>query len=375
MQLPALPSLASVSLLDSSCPTPFLGLITTRLTALHLDQEYRQVLPDTESPAPDWQATLQLLARCTALQSLAVPCATNEELGLVAPALQQLRRLHFNDLDTVADGDAMVERLLSLPHLTSLRWEDISDHTFQRSLIRSPCRWKELSLTFVTPHQLARLPLHSLNSPVAWTTIICDGRTSVAEVQAAVDNVTRRCPGGGMWTVGGDAWPVLQLAVPDDNSATCGAGEGDTPAALLRALQPLLAAPGLQRLSVAGLAWDAELVQVLGQVIPRTCTQLGLLHGSASLPACVQTARSLPWLEMFLLEKMDIHPPQAVTAYATAATCLLDAIGADGRPRLAKVKVQRPQQPEAVSDEAHRRDWAYVRHAVLSLGVLCGVRL
>ncbi len=230
------PSLITVGLGDSSCPTQFLDALTTRLTALHLDRAYRQVQPGTQTPTPPWQATLQHIARCTALQALAIPCATSEELGLVAPALQQLRQLRLNGPGAAVDGDAVVERLLGLPRLTSLTVDNAYLHTFQRSHAGSPSRWRQLIFASISPHQLARLPLHSLTSPVTWSHILVGQRTSVADVQAAVDNMTRRCPAGGAWrpradntTPGGNVLALVFLLPPGSDTFTRGAGEGDTP--------------------------------------------------------------------------------------------------------------------------------------------------
>ncbi len=369
-QLAFLPSLSSVSLLDSTCPTSFLGLLGARLTALHLDKSYRQ----RSNRSPTWRATLAHVARCTALQSLAIPCATSEELGLVAPALQRLRRLHLNGPSTRVDGDAMVERLLGLPHLTSLRWEDSHAHSFQRSHASSPCGWRELSFGSIAPHQLARLPLHSLTSPVAWDIIILEERrASVADVRAAVDNVARRCPAGSAWRrPREDTWPTLHFMALNGPTFTRGGGEGDTPAVLLRALQPLLAAPGLRQLVVVDLAWDVELVLALGEVLPRTCTGLFLMDGSLALPACLQLAKGLPWLQALVLSHMHVHP-HAVSAYVGSAASTQGGVLPCGRPRLTLVRVVRPLCPEGVRDEAHWRDWEQVRDAVVGLGV--GVEL
>ncbi len=367
-QLAALPSLTSISLLDRTCPTQFLNVLSPRLTALHLDASYHQLAK------PAWQATLSHVARCTALQSLTIPCVTSEELGVVAPALQRLRRLHLNGPGRRVDGDAVVERLLGLPHLTSLRWDNPSWQKLHHSHASSPCHWQELSLGYIRPHQLARLPLHSLTSPISWANITVDQHTSVAEVQAVVDNVARRCPAGGAWRPRKRTWPTLQFFPPPGSALFArGAGEGDTPAALLRALQPLLAAPGLDTLAIMGLAWDVELVKVLGQVVPRRCTALCLYGGTAALPACVQLAKSLPWLQELLLTRMAIQPPQAVTAYVGAATSLPDALLPGGRPRLTKVNVCRAARREGVDEEAHRERWEEAREAVESLGVECTV--
>ncbi len=360
-----MPSLTSVRLLDSTCPTQFLNAPTTRLTTLHLAASFRKVQPGTQTSTPAWRATLQHVARCTGLQSLTIPCVTGEELGLVAPALQQLRRLHVSGPAAVVDGDAMVERLLGLPHLTSLTWDNMSKHSFQRSHAGSPCRWRELSLNHASPHQLARLPLHSLTSPVSWQYISVGGRTSVAEVQAAVDNVTRRCPAGGMWSKPKWAWlPSVQFIAPAGGGAfTRGAGEGDTPAALLRALRPLLAAPGLKELGIEGLAWDAALATALGEVLPRTRTRLTLGGGSLTASAAVQLARSLPWLRELELDRMDTQPPHAVTVYVGAAT------SSPGGACLRAVEVASPVRRQGVDSEAHTAAWEEVQATVQSLGV------
>ncbi len=385
-QLAGLPSLSSVSLLDSSCPTLFLNALGTQLTGLHLDASYREVQPGTQTPTPAWLATLQHTARFTALQSLTISCVTSEELGTVAPAVRQLRRLHLNGPLPDVDGDAVVERLLNLPHLTSLRWDSGHVHTpfqrmaLQRSHASSPCRWKELLFGFVTPHQLARLPLHSLTSPVSWQYLVVDERSSVAEVQAAADNATRRCPAGWLWrsegAAGSGMWPSVLLARPTRGDMvtwfTRGAGEGDTPAALLRALQPLLAGPGLTQLGVAGLAWDVELVRVLGQVWPRTCTGLGLARGSLSLPACLHLAASISWVQALHLIDMALHP-QGVMAYVAAAAGRVQGTGVG--PALTSVCVVRPVRPEDRSEEAWREAWEEVRQAVESMSVGVEVEL
>ncbi len=369
-QLGGLRSLTSVSL-DETCPTLFLNTLGTRLTALHLDECCGEVDPDTYTPTPVWRATLQHVACCTALQSLAMPCDTAEELGLVAPALQQLRRLHLNGPGVAVDGDAVVERLLGLPHLTSLRWEDISQHSLQRSHAGSPCHWRELSFGCVSPHQLARLPFHSLTtSPVSWDTIVVHHRTSVAEVQAAVDSVARRCPVGGVWKTQGTEWPKVQFSAAEHGAFSRGVGEGDAPPALLRALRPLLAAPGLRQLEVTHLTWDVELARVLGEVLPRTCTALGLSLGSASLPACVELAVSFPWVQTLHLIYMSMHP-QGVTAYIAAAAGRVHGTGVG--PVLRSVVVRRPERPEGRTKESWREAWEDVRQAARGLGV--GVEL
>ncbi len=99
---------------------------------------------------------------------------------------------------------------------------------------------------------LARLPVRSLTAPLAWTTLLVDGNTSAADVQVAAA-AAARCPAGVAWRRGRDAGqalaPCLWFQDPrkmgeDDEEEMFehGATEADTPAALLRALGPLLAA-------------------------------------------------------------------------------------------------------------------------------------
>ncbi len=371
-QLAGLPSLSSVSLLGNSCPTLFLNTLATRLTALHLGRPYRDVIPRFSRPdSPPWPATLQHAARCTALQSLTIPCVTIEELGAVAPALWQLRRLHLNGPSGLGvDADAALEHLLALPHLTSLRWDDIAGHTLQRSHASSPCRWRELSFKCIAPHQLARLPLHSLTSPVSWETITVDQHTSVAEVQAAADNVTRRYPAGGAWRPDTDSEPSLVFLSHHDDTFTRGAGEGDTPAALLYALQPLLAAPGLDKLAIHNLAWGAEVAQTLGQVLPPTCVDLRLHAGRLKLPACVQLAVDVPSLEVLRLSLVTTHPHGLLTLLSAVKTLAV----AQGRLRaLRAVHVSRPQPESRALSAAWRAAEAQV--AGLDVGVEVTVEL
>ncbi len=357
VQLAGLPSLTSISLLEGDCPTQFLNILGTRLTALHLDASYRQVQPRTQIPTAAWRATLQHAARCMALQSLTIPCDTDKELGMVAPALQQLRRLRLNGPGVAVDGDAVVERLLALPHLTSLTWDSAYAHAFQRSYATSACcRWKELGFGLVGPHQLARLPLHSLASPVAWQYLVVDKRTSVAEVQAAAHNATQRCPAGGVW--GGaerGCSRLLHFKASRSRGFKRGAGEGDTPPALLRALRPLLVAvPGLTQLAVGGLAWDAELVQALGEVLPRTCTTLELRGRTFTVGAAVQLALSLPWLQELYLATMALAPA-AFMAYASGVATL--AGGLHVRPCLRRLRALQPVRADGVAHDRHMEGW------------------
>ncbi len=371
-QLAGLPSLTSFTLMDASCPTLFLNALGSRLATLNLAAAFRRLEPGTQSLRSSWRATLQHVARCTALQSLAIPCGTAEELGAVAPALQQLRRLRLNGGARPAaatDGDAVVELLLGLPHLTSLHWENVGNYTFQRSFAISPCHWQELTCGPVSVGALACLPLHSLAAPVVVCgTLSVDERTSLADVQAAACNVAR----GFQWKVPAGSPHVSFKRQPDGGAFARGAAEGDTPAALLRALGPLLAAAGLELLRLDGLAWDAELAQALGQALPHPCKRLLLATVSITLPACMQLAWSVPWLEEALLASMRVHP-HAVTAYVAAAASAPEARLQGARPRLRRLLIQRPVRQEGVAVEAHRRDWEEARLAVA--GMQAGVEL
>ncbi len=198
-QLAKLPSVSSIALMDSSCPTHFLAALGTQLTHVSLHDSYRQCEPGTQTPTPGWRATLQHVARCTRLQELIIPCGTAEELALVAPALQQLRELTISALEVQADGDALVEALLGLPHLTSLTWEDISWLRLRRWHNDRPCRWEQVVVSDVSLSPLARLPLHSLQQPVQWRCLEVPVDAPIQEVRAAAANVTRRCPAGFCW--------------------------------------------------------------------------------------------------------------------------------------------------------------------------------
>ncbi len=194
-QLAKLPSLSRVDLVDASCPTLFLVALGTQLTGLHVDHSYQQCEPGTQTPVPGWRATLQHVARCTRLQVLSMPCRTVGELALAAPALQQLRTLRLTSLRAVeADGDAVVEVLLGLPHLTSLYWSNCGASSMQRWYNARACQWEQLTTTSITPQQLARLPLHSLKQPYEWTSLQVPPSTLVHEARAAAANVMQRCP-------------------------------------------------------------------------------------------------------------------------------------------------------------------------------------
>ncbi len=243
----------------------------------------------------------------------------------------------------------MVERLLGLAHLTDLLWEAAHMHTLQpqRHMLHGP-PLRRLRFERVSPAVLLRMSA-SLAAPaavVAWRALEVSERTQLADVQS--DAALFAAPTSGRSGAAGCAWPwrggggddegpVLSFAPRAAGGAAFahGAAEGDTPAALLRALRPLLA--GLEGLCVMGLAWDVELVKVLGEVLPRTCTRLELVSGKLSSAACGQLPASLPWLE-----RLGIH---VLSLVAHALTMLLGrAVGqaeAQGlqRPTLRRLQV------------------------------------
>ncbi len=341
-QLANLPSLSAVALLDGSCPTLFLAELGTQLTGLHLNGSYRQCLPGTQTPTPAWRATLQHVARCTRLRDLVIPGATAEELHLVAPALQHLRTLCLTQPEPMSgDGDAVIEALLGLPHLTSLDWHVGARLTFSRWRTESPCGWEELMLGCATPEQLARLPLHSLKQPVRWQILVVRRNTPVHEVRAAVANVVERCPEGFRWNGTSEAMPP-QLVLWRGKVAP-----------VLRALQPLFAA--LAAVEVAGVKWDARLVEVLGEVLPRTCTRLALSDGRANEAALEQVARSLPWVQRLeLLE--ELAAPDDVVGFVRLARRLKEQEGG-GVVRLEEVVVERPVRPSGMDKEQRMAAW------------------
>ncbi len=350
-QLAKLLSLTSVELQDASCPTLFLVALGTQLTRLELDHSHRQCEPGTQTPTPAWRATLQHVARCTRLLELDIPCGTAEELDLVALALQQLRALRLIVGPTrEADGDAMMEALLALPHLTSLEWSSPQWHTFQRWRNDSPCRWETLTLGGVAVPQLARLPLHSLKQPVQWRNLLVLSGTPIQEVRAAVANVTRRCPAGFRWEAPARELPVLFLHDVEGSKV-------DVPA-VLRALQPLLAS--MTSVGLGGARWDVGWVKVLGEVLPCTCTRLMLGKGGVPREALEQVARSLPWVRCLGLREQKVLPDDVV-AYVRLARRLKE----EGREvRLEEVVVLRPVRPQGVSEAQHKQAWEEAVRAV-----------
>ncbi len=358
-QLAILPSLSNIMLKDASCSTLFLIALGTQLTRLVLHESSRQCLPGTQTPTPAWRATLQHIARCTRLLELNIPCATAEELGLVAPALQQLRTLELNHVCAVeADGDAMAEVLLGLPHLTSLRWDNASLHTFKRWHTDRPCRWETLFLGVFSAPQLARLPLHSLKQPVQLWGLVVKG-AALREVRAAVANATRGSPAGFRWEeVRGDP-PHLAL-----DKFVAGSETGAP--AVLRVLQPLLASLP-SGLGLVGAGWDTEPLSVLGEVLPRTCTRLMLGWGWISREALEQVARSLPWVRFLQLKEQDVSP-EDVVAFVRLARRLKQQEGGAGEVRLEEVVVEKPFRPEGVGERKHRKAWEEAEREVRKRG-------
>ncbi len=295
---------------------------------------------------------MQHVARCTRLRELTVPCTTAEELALAAPALQQLRMLDLNDPQPLAaDGDAVMEALLALPHLTRLGWHHPSHHTFKRWYNDRPCRWEELHVGVVSPHQLARLPLRSLKQPVKWERLGVAGNEPLHEVRAAVANVTCGCPAGVRWGRSEGAAPWLALLGPLG-------GAEDVPG-VLRALRPLLATPSRFSLSHARL--DVAGVEALGEVLPRTCTHLGLYErGAVPRGALEQVARSLPWLRSLHLVEQEVAP-EDVVAYVR-----MEREEGEGLMRL--VEVEHPVRPEGVGDAEHKQAWERAERAVEQAG-------
>ncbi len=282
-QLSKLPSLSAITLRDAACPTLFFADLGAQLTCLRVDHEARQCLPGTETPTPGWMATLQHVARCTRLVDLIIPCGTPSELGVVAPALQQLRSLRINGDAGDTDGDAVLELLLGLPHLTRLELGCCAWNKMRRWHNDRPCRWQALSLGMVSANQLARLPLHSLKEPVCWSGFIVQTGLPVQEVRAAVANVTQRCPAGFRWVKSEEGQAHLFLGQEAD-------------ASILRALQPLLVS--LTSVGLGGAGWDVERFKALGEVLPRTCTHLVLSRrGMCGEALEAAVARSLPWVQ------------------------------------------------------------------------------
>ncbi len=350
-QLAKLPSLDNVELKDDTCPTLFLVALGTQLTRLLLFTTYRQCEPDSQTPMPAWRASLQHAARCTRLRELLIPCATAEELGLVAPALQQLRTLKLlaPDMEAEVDGDAMMEVLLGLPRLTSLHWGGLASDTMRRWYTDRPCRWEELQLDSCTAQQLARLPLHSLKRPVQWCSLVLDPGTTPRDVRAAVANVTRRCPAGFRWGLEED---LPRVWLPGGEEGT----EVDSPD-VLRLLQPLFAP--LASLELCGVDWHAEWVRALGEVLPRTCTRLVLSVGLIFEQELSLVARSMPWVRRLELHE-SVVSPEDVVAFVRLARRLKQEGGRGAGAVLLQLEEVVVEQPECTEDEdegAHRRTW------------------
>ncbi len=348
-QLARLPSLSSIDLRDASCPTLFLVTLGTQLTSLWVHESYRRCEPGTNTPTPVWRATLQHVGRCTRLRELNIPCATAEELALVAPGLQQLRMLTLDSNPAAeVDGDAVMEALLGLPHLTSLQWGNFAFHTFKRWHNDSVCRWERLTLSVVSPHQLARLPLHSLKQPVEWWCLLVCGNVPLRDVRAAVANVTRRCAAGFRWV-------PLRATEPPQLWLRDAAGRGVDVPAVLRALQPLFTLHA--SFVVSDVKSHVEVIKVLGEVLPRTCICLVLAQGSASREALEQVARSLPWVRRLDLREQQVAPADVVECVRAVRRLNGESAGGQGLVRLEEVVVERPPCPEDMSEATHRRAW------------------
>ncbi len=188
-------------------------------------------------------------------------------------------------------------------------------------------------------HHLARLPLSQLDAPVAWASLVVDERTSVDDVRRAAGNVAALAAALAARSLGRCAlasarssacgtadkeveedkeeeeaprWLSVWFAPPPTFSATFlgGPGRGDTPAALLRALRPLLLAtpaPAYQ-VSISHLPWGAAEAEALGEALPRACRRLTLEGGSADARACAGLARVAPWLRELCLLNVAVAP-------------------------------------------------------------------
>ncbi len=368
--LALLPSLTSLKVEYSSFPTAALDSLSSKLTALDLSCTSRDY---EDGVLPSWEEFVRPVAACTRLHSLAFPCPGAKELRIVAAALPQLQRLHlgWTAEGSEGGGDAMVEALLGLPHLTSLQWDACESVAFKRNHAGSPCRWRELRFALVTPHQLARLPLHSLTSPVAWVALFVTPETTVAEVEAAAANVQRNSRRGCTW-VEDSHWDAQGLLfsradgsmLPSDPFIPA---PGATTAALLRAASPLLAgAAGTPRtLQVYNVPWDVEEVRALGEALPRACTELSLWEGSVTPLACVELARSLPWLAHLSISSAEANPA-AVAAYVGLLKGQAQGAGQAMPLRSLGVFCITNDQPE-------REAWAAVRVLVQAMGVRMAV--
>ncbi len=343
-QLAKLPNLSSVDLLQSSCPTLFLASLGAQLTRLQLHPSYRQCLPGTQTPTPGWRATLQHVARCTGLRDLTIPCQTAEELGVVAPALLQLHTLSLNGApEFLTDGDAVVELLLGLPHLTSLHLGRCTWGALRHWYTDRPCRWQQLTLGVVDVEHLARLPLHSLTQPMQWQVVEVQPGTPERDVRAAVANATQRCPAGFRWAKPDGSPPELWFVD--------GAGGG-----ALRALRPLLAP--LAAVQVGATSWDAEWVKLLGEALPRTCAHLALYGGVMPRAALEQAVCSLPWVERLQAVEQLVAPEDVVELMRlTRGPGAVEGGGGAGPARLKEVVVTRPERPGGMREADHRAVW------------------
>ncbi len=380
-QLPSLRDLTSLTL-DTVDSTAFLPSLSSQLTALQLDNYFRECKHRTQRPAGAWAATLLRLALCTRLQSLALPAATAEELRPVAKALPQLRRLHltydFNpersNVDEVEqDGDAMVEVLLGLTQLTSLRWEETWPYAMDRSYADRPCSWRELTFAGVGVKQLSRLPLHSLTAPVTFESLDIDYEVTLADAQRLVSALVGEGRPGVRWQGSQRLVQFNTWCFDGAGMFEHGATPADTPAALLRALQPLLA--GAADVCVWNIKWDAEAVRAL----PPSCRALTVVEGEVPLAAAVEMAQHLRQLEGLDFVQVAMEA-WCVVRYAVVeederrlARQAVAAHGGGGAPgegqgRRVRVRVEDPRDPDDAYLEEGRA-WEQARSLVQSLGL------
>ncbi len=103
------------------------------------------------------------------MRELTLPCSTAEEICLAVPSLQQLRKLRLSGgIETDGGGNAVMEALLGLPHLTSLECANffVFASRVRRWYTDRPCCWEQLTAASISIAYLARLevppstPLH-----------------------------------------------------------------------------------------------------------------------------------------------------------------------------------------------------------------------
>ncbi len=257
------------------------------------------------------------------------------------------------------DGDEVVELLLRLPHLNSLRWMNTL-YGFQRHWCTDdanpPCRWQKLGLGTVPVELLARLPLRSLTSPLELHMIIVGAWTVPLDVRAAVANLSlRQCPAGFRWAAKGQTRTI---------GLTFLGGVNPHLAETLLALRPLLSP--LPKALICCVPWDAPLVRVLGQVLPLTCATLQLYDCRVPGEALRQMAVSLPQVEVLLFEQADVYPWDVVE-YAHAVALRRQQGGGGGAVRMRRVEVSKPPRLNGVGEAKHKREWRWAAEDVARL--------